>query len=361
MCGIKYCVVLFALVLRTSISGEGKIVNEDEFGALCGMINFAKGALQRVEEAQEVNKSLTKIGSRCLELAGDVKLNNTCIDNNDESCEYSKVFWDAAKLSMSEGNAGKESLDDEKLEKVKQVASAAETIYGNMTKRHWVLNGDIIKQMLNRALYGIPHQPKKMRERSATRKRVCEEDVSQPEVNQGPVSLSRDLLCLCATDRKSRRKTKLCCENCVSGENRRVWRPRNDAQKRWNFLVSQCSNVEGHKEGFAKLVEKFRRSLNHRVDGCSGTMYVLGKHKKQLFWPLEFLSGYVPGPGVHYIINTRAGMVEDIPWLGELREIATLMGDSSEDNVEGRELKSAIEKLEGDLEELFPTGGVRRG
>nr|APD72763.1 variant surface glycoprotein 1125.1421 [Trypanosoma brucei] len=355
MCGIKYCVVLFALVLRTSISGEGKIVNEDEFGALCSMINLAQAELRKIKEVRETIKGTIRIGARCLELTGGRVLDTICEGENSRNCENRRTFWKKAESSSNKKIAGDGLLDRQTEEMIRKIGGEAADLYEDVTRKRWVPFANALEEKINEALYGVPWRPEEIRENTTDRKQLCQQEISRNAVHYPPASLSRDLLCVCAIDLESVRKHRLCCEFCGYEDNREVWKPNKDSWERWNFLRAHCAFLGEPKEDFEKLARTFRRLINQQHNTPIGVMYILEYQKRNSFWSLGLSSRGPMGPGVHYVLMGKEKTTDDIPWLKLLREVTMEMGQPAQDNVQEGEFTEALEKLEQDLEKLIQT------
>nr|APD73613.1 variant surface glycoprotein 1125.1401 [Trypanosoma brucei] len=356
MRAINLCTVLFALVFPATVLGDRRIVNGDEFKTLCGMINLAEAALGKMKEAQEITKGAARIGAMYLELSGDRDLNKTCEGAGKRNCALHKVFWNESKKELAtRGNTTLLSVgglsEPEVVEIRKKVLSVAQ-IFQNITKnRRWVLKASDLEKGINRALYGVPYRPQEIKARSSDRRQVCEQQLSRSQKLKASVSLSRDLLCLCAPRMNLGRETQLCCSRCARGDNRAVWRPDEDAGERWYFLKEQCSSMEGPQEGFNKLVNDFRDMINHGVDGCTGTTYVFGDRRKFSFWRLWILPQEAPGHRVRYVVRGRNRDIKNIPWMRELLKVFNEMRDLKDYENDKRTLADAIEKLQKEFEE----------
>ncbi|RHW71375.1 Trypanosomal VSG domain containing protein [Trypanosoma brucei equiperdum] len=435
MYAIKIFVISLLLAFHTATSGASDFLNEDEFVALCLMIKVTKNALRRIKEAREVTKDATRIGARCLQVAGLGILNKICENTDDETCGRRRAFWDAAKdlvnrrhggVSMrgadseaeDEEEEGSESADPEEsdweetdeeeshskeedrkshsheekqkihpkeedqkphskeevqeeahreetiststrldhrtLEKVQQIAGTAAQVYVDITKTPWVSHSGDLERKIYQALYGVPREPEEIREGTASRDGVCRQKATRSAVNNPPATLSRDLLCMCATDVESRGKTKLCCQNCVAGPNLAVWKPNRDSWERWNYLRAQCAVVRDLQIGFKEMVKKFTHKFGHRHDNSIGTELYMGFTTRYRMWPLGLFHKPVPGPGVVYVLmgDRRGG--EDVPWVRLLEQVTKEMGGLPLGVGEEKQYAETLEKLDSELKQLFP-------
>ncbi|AAZ10186.1 variant surface glycoprotein (VSG)-related, putative [Trypanosoma brucei brucei TREU927] len=356
MRAINLCTVLLALVFPATVSGSEWLVNGNEFKTLCGMINLAEAALGKMKEAQEITKGAARIGAMYLEMSGDRDLNKTCEGAGKRNCALHKVFWNESKKELAtRGNTTLLSVgglsEREVVEIRKKVLSVAQ-IFQNITKnRRWVLKASDLEKGINRALYGVPYRPQEIKARSSDRRQVCEQQLSRSQKLKASVSLSRDLLCLCAPRMNLGWKAHLCCKECVRNQNEGMWETNKNATGRWHFLKKQCSSMEGPQEGFNKLVDNFRKATYGGEDECRGTAYTLGGGVGFSFWRYPIMAHSLAGHRVRYVVRGRNRDIKNIPWMRELLKVFNEMRDLKDYENDKRTLADAIEKLQKEFEE----------
>nr|CAJ16171.1 variant surface glycoprotein (VSG), putative [Trypanosoma brucei brucei TREU927] len=375
MQGTMYWVVFLVAVLHSGHQALGKeeIVNEQEFHALCRMINWAEKGLKHITLARQVTEEALKIGIKYLEVAGEENAAELA-KTQEISCTYKrevggrncvlyKTFWEGAQKAVekqvaSRNNLGRKDALGERTVEVRKKAMEAADIYHEVEREIIDLKANNMEAELNKALYGVDDFGGEIKPRGE-RSRVCGQNLHSGIVVGGN-SLAVDLLCLCAMH-SSRNGMKVCCTDCTTGENSNEWNPQSDEAPRWEFLKEKCTghNLNHHdteerlrnaEEEFIKAVTKVDSQQRNRV------MYKLGDKENSRMRSCGADINKQQGICVHYGSDNGS----TLPWMKALQKVEKEMKVTLQDKQDKSAKLKRIEELSQEIEKLIKGDTGRR-
>ncbi|EAN77379.1 variant surface glycoprotein (VSG, atypical), putative [Trypanosoma brucei brucei TREU927] len=374
MQGTMYWVVFLVAVLQGIhlVSGQD-IVNQQEFEALCRMINWAERGLKHIKLAKQVTEEALSIGIRYLEVADadsaaqlGAAEHDACMDKREvreKNCGLYKTFWEESQRLLKEKHErsqahhrGRNSLQYHTAEEIKSKVMEVADIFHEVKWELLELKVNNMEEQLNQALYGRTYSAEEIREREE-RSRVCGQS-SRSEMIIGGQSLVMDLLCLCAMH-SSWKEMRVCCADCTTGENGNTWNPGSNGAPRWKFLKQKCAGattsyvsvrktLRGAKQDFMDAVTEI--SANRRTN-----LYKLGEKQNKEIKDCGADKNSKEGICVFY--RERDGVVF---WMKALENVDNKMEVLLQDRTKKTSKLERIKELSQEIESLIK-GDTGRG
>nr|CAJ16160.1 variant surface glycoprotein (VSG), putative [Trypanosoma brucei brucei TREU927] len=372
-----YWVVFLVAVLHSGHQALGKeeIVNEQEFHALCRMINWAEKGLKHITLARQVTEEAQKIGLIYLEAAVEDEVTvlielqeKACMSNekrsHEKNCGLYKTFWqDAQKASKRTARSSvrqgvKNSLETHTMEDIKERAMEAADIYHEIEAKSPSEKLQKTEGQLNQALYGVSHSAEEIRA-GGDRGRVCGQSLHSAIVVGGQ-SLAMDFLCLCAMHRSWSSGKSVCCTDCTTGDNREEWNPESNGAQRWDFLKQKCaddnSNQHDKEERLRGAEDYFVSAVTKTRPGGSSILHRLGEKKNNQVKGCNGDKNRGQGICVQYGSDNGAAL----PWMKALDGVEKTISDLARGRQEMLAKLERIKELSQEIEKLIK-GDTGRG
>ncbi|EAN77377.1 variant surface glycoprotein (VSG, atypical), putative [Trypanosoma brucei brucei TREU927] len=382
MQGTMYWVVFLVAALQGIhlVLGQEEILNEQEFEALCRMINWAERGLKHINLARQVTEEALKIGVRYLEVAGEEEVTEltelqekACMSNkktsHEKNCGLYKTFWEESQEALKRTarsqapHRGRNSLQYHTAEGIKiKVMEVADT-YHEVKKEILKLRTDNMEEQLNQALYGVGHFTGEVKGGDSDRSRVCGQNLGNRDATGG-WSLAVDLLCLCARHISWSSVKSVCCEECGTGENSNTWNPALDGALHWEFLKENCpgDNTNHHTEG--EQLKSAKKNFMAKVSKIATipyrTMYKLGDSKNIQTKQCGANIGTGQGICVYYGSDNGA----NLHWMQALErvenDVEVLLQDSKYKSTKLKRIKELSQEIQNLIEGGTPRGRQKR-
>ncbi|EAN77376.1 variant surface glycoprotein (VSG, atypical), putative [Trypanosoma brucei brucei TREU927] len=375
MQGTMYWVVFLVAVLQGIhlVSGQEEILNEQEFEALCRMINWAERGLKHIKVTKRVTQEALKIGVRYLEVAGEENAaelaeaqDYSCtkrMEDRKRNCGLYKTFWEEAQRVLNKGvDSGerperkKNGLREHSAEIRKKAMEVAD-IYHEIEAKSPSGQVEKIEEQLNKALYGRTHTAEEIREREE-RSRVCGKTLPNPP-NREDQSLAVDLLCLCAMH-GSWNGREICCADCTTGRNSEEWNPESNSAHRWEFLKQKCAGVI---PSYGSTGERLRDAKQNFMDAVTKITTRRGEQlsklgEKQNNNVKDCGADTSKSQGICMLYGAVDGV--NLPWMKTLESVEDRIGLLMQESQDKTSKLERIKELSQEIESLIK-GDTGRG
>ncbi|AAQ15663.1 variant surface glycoprotein (VSG)-related, putative [Trypanosoma equiperdum] len=357
--------------LSCVVGAREPLVNEQEFGALCAMINFSQDLeTQQLEEsvkdsARHIGAIGLAVGLQSLSEAEDVE--NVQVGRQGEGGGGGGYwsFWEEAGTKLKGDKTRyiqwvEANFDILRKEKIKEAVENAHTCMKTNNNLWLELKMSPINKSLSDALSGS-NKADVMIKQHLEAVEVCGGKGGQPSVWAGK-SLIVDLLCICGGSPMPNDRQQACCEGCSTGANEDPWKPVEQSNTRWKHLAQRCKSIGTNEKlsssSLSRATKVFLEVLKRSTAQKEGTKTFLGAASGE---PQHGCTGHTqPGNGkcVQYPTEMVGNENPAVPWLLVLQQAATRIDKLREIEKKLKDILRNVESIKTSKLSQMPRSGI---